>query len=146
MPTPKADHATLTNDAATLRFTVTPAGDGLASAAIEFFDARDRSFWPLVQLPVIHVSGDVLRSLCQLILPLLERKTDSFAWRGGQGEELALSVARAGEEWIVEVGIDLSAYLRETAHVYLGPKRELALFRFHTTAARLQEFSAGLTA
>ncbi len=136
----------LTNDASTLRFTLTPAGDGLASAAIEFFDARDRSFWPLVQLPVVHVSADALRFLTQLVPPLLSGKTDSFAWRGGHGEELALSVARAGEEWVVEVGIDLSAYLRETAHLYLAPKRELALFRFHTTALRLQEFSAGLTA
>ena len=79
--------------------------------------------------------------------PLLEGKTDSFAWRGGHGEEVAVSVVRSPDEdtrWIVEVGIDLSAYLRETAHLFIAPKRELALFRFHTTAARLQEFSAGL--
>ena len=50
----------LTNDAATLRFTLSPAGDGLASAAIEFFDARDKSFWPLVQLPVLHIHTDAI--------------------------------------------------------------------------------------
>ena len=136
----------LTNDASTLRFTLTPAGDGLASAAIEFFDARDATFWPLVQLPVVHISADALGSLSQMVAPLLDGKTDSVAWRGGHGEELALSVARDADAWVVEVGIDLSAYLRETARVYLAPKRELALFRFHTTALRLQEFSAGLTA
>jgi hypothetical protein len=136
----------LTNDAATLRFTLTPAGDALASAAIEFFDARDKSFWPLVQLPVLHLHTEAITALARMIAPLLEGKTDSFAWRGGHGEELALSVARGPEEgrWIVEVGIDLSAYLRETAHLFIAPKRELALFRFHTTAGRLQEFSAGL--
>jgi hypothetical protein len=136
----------LTNDAATLRFTLTPASDGLASAAIEFFDARDQSFWPLVQLPVLHLNTEAIGALARMMPPLLEGKTDSFAWRGGQGEELALSVARSPEEgrWIVEVGIDLSAYLRETAHLFIAPKRELALFRFHTTADRLQEFSAGL--
>lgn len=136
----------LTNDAATLRFTLTPAGDGLASAAIEFFDARDKSFWPLVQLPVLHLHTAQIRDLARMTPPLLEGKTDSFAWRGGHGEEIALSVARSAEEgrWVVEVGIDLSAYLRETAHLFIGPKRELALFRFHTTAVSLQEFSAGL--
>ena len=137
----------LTNDAATLRFTLTPASDALASAAIEFFDARDKSFWPLVQLPVLHVSAEAIGALCRMTAPLLEGKTDSFAWRGGHGEELALSVARSPEEesrWVVEVGIDLSAYLRETARLFIAPKRELALFRFHTTAAQLAQFSAGL--
>jgi hypothetical protein len=136
----------LTNDAATLRFTLTPAGDGLASAAIEFFDARDKTFWPLVQLPVLHLHTGQIRDLARMTAPLLEGKTDSFAWRGGHGEEVALSVARSPEEgrWIVEVGIDLSAYLRETAHLFIGPRRELALFRFHATAVSLQEFSAGL--
>ena len=134
----------LTNDAGTLRFTLTAAGDGLATAAVEFLDARDKGFWPLVQLPVVHLAAQALRSLAQMTVPVVAGKTDSFAWRGGSGEELALSVAREGEAWIVEVGIDLSAYLRETAHVFVAPQRELALFRFHTTAALLQAFADGL--
>lgn len=137
----------LVNDAGTLRFTLTPAGEGLASAAIEFFDARDRSFWPLVQLPVVHLAATGIGALARMLPPLLEGKTDAFAWRGGHSEELALSVCKSAEEegrWIVEVGVDLSAYLRETAHLYLAPRRELALFRFHTTAVGLQEFSAAL--
>ena len=137
----------LTNDAATLRFTLTAATDGLASAAIEFFDARDKAFWPLVQLPVIHVSAQALGGLSVMTKPLLDGSTDGFAWRGGHGEEVALSVAKSPDEeglWIVEVGLDLSAYLRETARLFIAPKRELALFRFHTTTARLEEFSAGL--
>ncbi len=136
----------LTNDAATLRFTLTAASDGLASAAIEFFDARDQKFWPMVQLPVVHLHTQTIRALGQMVAPLLEGKTDSFAWRGGLGEELAVSVAQSGEagRWVVEIGLDLSAYLRETAHLFVAPKRELALFRFHTTAELLREFGVGL--
>ncbi len=139
--------AELTNDAASLRFTLTPAGNDLASAGIEFYDARDKKFWPLVQLPVLHLHLQSIRALGTMVGPLLSGQTDAFAWRGGHGEELALSVAKSTEEetrWVVELGLDLSAYLRETAHLYIAPKRELALFRFHTTAPRLQEFSAAL--
>jgi hypothetical protein len=131
----------LLNDSGTLRFTLTAAGEGLATAAIEFLDVRDKSFWPLVQLPVVHLSVASFAALGQMLEPVLSGKTDGFAWRGGSGEELALSVVRQSEEWIVEVGIDLSAYLRETAQVFVGPQRELALFRFHTTSALLQAFA-----
>lgn len=134
----------LTNDAGTLRFVLTPAGEGLASAAMEFFDARDKGFWPLVQLPVVNLPGAALEALARMAEPVAQRKTDSFAWRGGAGEELALSVVREADAWIVEVGIDLSAYLRETARVFVAPQRELALFRFHATAEALSRFASEL--
>lgn len=133
--------AALTNDASTLRFVLAAAPGGLASAAIEFFDARDQQFWPMVQLPVLHVAPGTLAGLRAMIA-----QADGFAWRGGHTEEIALSVTKSEEpdRWIVEVGIDLSAYLRETARLFVAPGRELALFRFSVTAAGLQAFAAGL--
>lgn len=116
----------------------------LGTTGVEFFDRRDQAFWPFIRLPVIYLNGTDGTALVSSIRDLCAMKTPGFVFRAGVQGELALQLARHAKGFIIEVGLDLAAYLLETSGVQGEIGRELALFRFHTTTAELVKFADSL--
>jgi len=114
----------------------------LGTTAMEFFDRRDQSFWPFLRLPVLYLAGPDAEALINGIRELCALKRPGVAFRTGAQDELALQLARQeGGGFIVEVGIDLAAYLVETSGLQGESGRELALFRFTTSTSELVRFA-----
>src|SRR5689334_17686229 len=114
----------------------------LGTTGVEFYDRRDKSFWPFIRLPVIYFGGKDGPELVSSIRDLCSMKVEGFAFRTGTQGELALQVGRQqGGGFIVEVGIDLATYLLETSGLQGEPGRELALFRFTTSTSELVIFA-----
>ena len=114
----------------------------LGTTGVEFYDRRDKSFWPFIRLPVIYFGGKDGPELISSIRDLCSMKVEGFAFRTGTQGELALQVGRQqGGGFIVEVGIDLATYLLETSGLQGEPGRELALFRFTTSTSELVIFA-----
>jgi hypothetical protein len=114
----------------------------LGTAGVEFYDRRDKSFWPFIRLPVLYLAGGEGHALIHSIRDLCALKTPGFALRTGTTEELAVQVGRVeGGKFLVEVGVDLASYLLETSGLQGEPGRELAMFRFQTTTAELVVFA-----
>lgn len=114
----------------------------LGTGGVEFYDRRDRSFWPFIRLPVIYFGGRDGPALVESIRDLCRGQRDGFAFRTGVQDELTFQIGRqAGGGYIVEVGIDLAPYLFETSGLQGEPGRELALYRFTTSTAELVTFA-----
>jgi len=114
----------------------------LGTVGVEFFDRRDKSFWPFIRLPVIYYGGGDGAALVQSIRDLCSLKIPGFALRTGAQGDLALQIGRQeGDNFVVEVGIDLASYLFETSGLQGEPGRELALFRYSTSTAELVVFA-----
>jgi hypothetical protein len=152
--------AVLHNDAKNLRLVLTladrerlpvvpgqppPAPEGLrvlGTTAVEFFDRRDKEFWPFLRLPVLYLAGADGRSLVESVRDLCASKRPGFAFRTGAHDEMALQMTRQeGGGFVVEVGIDLASYLYETSGLQGENGRELALFRFTTSTSELVIFA-----
>jgi hypothetical protein len=117
--------------------------DSLArEPAVEFYDRRDKSFWPFIRLPVIYFGGRDGPALVDSIRELCALKREGFAFRTGAQDELTFQIGRQqGGGFIVEVGIDLAPYLHETSGLQGEPGRELSLWRFTTSTAELVRFA-----
>jgi hypothetical protein len=114
----------------------------LGTAGVEFYDRRDKSFWPFIRLPVIYFGGKDGPELVSSIRELCSMKVQGFVFRTGTQGDLALQVGRQqGGGFVVEVGIDLATYLLETSGLQGEPGRELALFRFTTSTSELVIFA-----
>ncbi|MFZ5471181.1 MAG: hypothetical protein ACOZIN_17300 [Myxococcota bacterium] len=121
----------------------------LGTAGVEFFDRRDQSFWPFIRLPVVYFGGDDGPSLVRSLRDVCSLKTPGFVFRSGAQDELAVHVSPLplgegkgeGRGFLIEVGIDLAAYLFETSGLSGEPGRELALFRFSASTAELVRFA-----
>ena len=115
----------------------------LGTAGVEFYDRRDKSFWPFIRLPVIYFAGSDGHDLIHSLKDLVSLKSQGFVLRTGNQQELAVQVGK--QEGVtgfqVEVGIDLSSYLLETSGMRGDPGRELAMFRFVTNTAELVVFA-----
>jgi hypothetical protein len=114
----------------------------LGTGGVEFYDRRDKSFWPFIRLPVLYFAGGDGPALAESIREVCQGKKDGFAFRTGSQEELTFQIGRQqGGGFIVEVGIDLAPYLHETSGLQGEPGRELALYRFTTSTAELVRFA-----
>lgn len=114
----------------------------LGTTGVEFYDRRDKSFWPFIRLPVLYFGGKDGPELVSSVRDLCSMKVEGFAFRTGTQGELALQVGRQqGGGFVVEVGIDLATYLLETSGLQGEPGRELALFRFTTSTSELVIFA-----
>lgn len=113
----------------------------LGTAGVEFYDRRDKSFWPFIRLPVVYYAGTDGPSLVESIRNLCAQAVPGFAFRTGISNEFMLQLGREGKGFAVEVGIDLNAYLLETSGIPGEPGRELALFRYNTNTAELVKFA-----
>ena len=114
----------------------------LGTAGVEFYDRRDKSFWPFLRLPVLYLSGTDGHALIHSLKELCSLKTQGFAFQTGAQNDVAVQIGRQeGGGFSVEVGIDLATYLLETSGKQGEPGRELALFRFGTSTAELVVFA-----
>src|SRR5690349_19931381 len=86
----------------------------LGTTGVEFYDRRDRSFWPFLRLPVIYFAGTDGPELVSSLRDLCSGKIPGFAFRAGAQGELSVQLGREEKGFLVEVGIDLAPYLQET--------------------------------
>lgn len=121
-----------------------PALELLATAAVEYLDARDGEWWPLVRLPPLRLAAAQVDELLAGAAALLRGEGEGFAWRAGDGAPLALQLGAAPGGAVIEIGLDLSAFLADAAGVSGAPGSELALFRFRAAQADLVRFSDAL--
>ena len=143
--------AELANDSGAIRLRIDPVtreGGGriLASAAIEYRDARDREWWPLVRLPVVHLLPGSSETLVGSLQELLQGVVPGFAWQSGDGA-LGLQVGvpeGQGDLLVAEVGMDLALFLAESAGAPRREGAEAALFRWPVTRAASVAFADGL--
>lgn len=143
--------AELTNDSGAIRLRLDPVtreagGRILASAAIEYRDARDREWWPLVRLPVVHLGPGSVETLVGTFQELLRGVVPGFAWQSGDGAlGLQVSVPEGqGDLLLAEVGLDLALFLAESAGAPRREGAEAALFRWPVTRAASVGFADGL--
>jgi hypothetical protein len=145
--------ADLPSDSGAIRLRIDPVqresgGRILASAAIEYRDARDREWWPLVRLPVVHLLPGSAEALVAGMQDLLQGVAPGFAWQSGDGA-LGLQVGVAegqGALLLAEVGLDLALFLAESAGVPRREGAEAALFRWPVTRGAAVAFADGLRA
>jgi hypothetical protein len=118
----------------------------LGTAGVEFYDRRDKSFWPFLRLPVLYLGGSDGPELVASLRELCSLRSPGFGFRSGTQGELGFQIGRAegNNAFLVEVGIDLAPYLLETSGLRGEPGRELAMFRFQTNTAELVKFADGL--
>ncbi len=143
--------AELPNDSGAIRLRIDPVtreagGRILASAAIEYRDARDREWWPLVRLPVVHLLPGSSETLVASLQGLLQGTVPGFAWQSGDGA-LGLQVGvpeGQGDLLVAEVGMDLALFLAESAGAPRREGAEAALFRWPVTRAASVAFADGL--
>ena len=143
--------ADLANDSGVIRLRLDPVsreagGRILASAALEYRDARDREWWPLVRLPVVHLLPGAAEALVAGLQDLLQGVVPGFAWQSGDGA-LGLQVGVAegqGELLLAEVGLDLALFLAESSGTPRREGAEAALFRWPVTRAGAVAFAGAL--
>ncbi|HET7753219.1 MAG TPA: hypothetical protein VFK85_04850 [Anaeromyxobacteraceae bacterium] len=122
-------------------------GRVVATAAVEWLDRRDGEWWPFVRLPVVHLQAGAAEALVGGLRDMLQGVAPGFSWAAAENGSVALQVgdAESGAP-VVEVGIDLGAFLAESAGVPPRPGNELALFRFGGTRAELVRFAGEIEA
>ncbi len=143
--------AELLNDTRSLRFELTFAGREspralggrlICSAALEYFDQRDHQYWPFIRIPFLYLTQEAAASLYEGIAEVLRAGAPGFAWQSGEDPILGIQLGAGGNasEILIEVGVDLGAFLAESAGT---PRRggELALFRFASNPAAMVEFA-----
>jgi len=143
--------AELPNDSGAIRLRIDPVtreagGRILASAAVEYRDARDREWWPLVRLPVVHLLPGSSETLVGSLQDLLQGAVPGFAWQSGDGA-LGLQVGvpeGQGQLLVAEVGMDLALFLAESVGAPRREGAEAALFRWPVTRAAAVAFADGL--
>ena len=143
--------ADLANDSGVIRLRVDPVtreegGRVLASAALEYRDARDGEWWPIVRLPVVHLVPGGAESLVSALQDLMQGVIPGFAWQSGDGAlGLQIGVPEGqGELLVAEVGMDLALFLAESAGVPRREGAEAALFRWPVTRGAAVAFADAL--
>ena len=151
--------ADLPNDSGAIRFVLTlvareggeraPGGPApgervLSTAGLEYLDARDGEWWPLVRLPPVRLEGTAIDRLLADQSELLRGSSPGFAWRPAPDAALALQLGATPGGAILEVGLDLGAFLADAAGVPWRSDSELALFRFRASQASLVRFADAL--
>ncbi|MGA8891881.1 MAG: hypothetical protein WB493_09950 [Anaeromyxobacteraceae bacterium] len=143
--------ADLANDSGAIRLRLDPVqreagGRILASASIEYRDARDGEWWPVVRLPVVHLPAGSERTLHAALQDLLQGTAPGFAWQSGDGA-LGLQIGipeGQGQLLLAEVGMDLALFLAESAGAPRREGAEAALFRWPVTRAAAVAFADAL--
>lgn len=150
--------AELRNDRGALRCALTlagrasPAGGAageaplLATLAVEYLDAADGEWWPIVRLPPWRLPAAQVDALLAQAAALLRGEGEGFAWRAAAEAPVALQLGACPGGAVVEVGVDLAGFLSDVAGAAGAPGGELALFRFRAGQADLVRFSDALAA
>ena len=118
------------------------SGRVVATCAVEWLDRRDGEWWPFVRLPVVHLQPGTAEALVSGLREVLQGVVPGFSWAAGEAAAFALQVGAAESgSAVIEVGIDLGAFLSESAGVSAPRGDELALFRFAAARAELVRFA-----
>jgi hypothetical protein len=120
-----------------------PQGGGrlLATTAVEFFDKRDKQFWPLYRQAVLWIAIEDGRRFLDQLSSLIRDQISEFAFQSSIAPEIGWQFARSEfRHCLVQLGFDLNAMLAEVAGLPGTPGRDLALYRFTTTQANLVAF------
>jgi hypothetical protein len=143
--------ADLANDSGVIRLRVDPisradGGRVLASAALEYRDARDGDWWPIIRLPVIHLVPGGAESLVAALQDLMQGVIPGFAWQSGDGAlGLQIGVPEGqGDLLVADVGMDLALFLAESAGAPRREGAEAALFRWPVTRGSAVAFADAL--
>jgi hypothetical protein len=121
-------------------------GRVVATTAVEWIDRRDGEWWPFVRLPVLHLGAGTDEALVAGLRDVLQGVAPGFSWAAGEGAALGLQIGATDKGAIVEIGIDLGAFLAESAGTTVPRGDELALFRFSANRADLVRFAGELEA
>jgi hypothetical protein len=117
----------------------------LATAAVEWLDQRDHEWWPFVRLPPLWIEEEVAAALASGIRELFQGGEPGFAWQAGASFGLQLGLAE-GDAVVVEIGVDLGAFLADASGLPPRAGGEAALFRFTTAPADLVRFGGAVEA
>jgi hypothetical protein len=124
-----------------------PAARLLATATLEYSDARDREWWPFVRLPPLWLDAPVVDALAAGLRDVLQGAAPGFAWQSGPGGAIGVQVgAGEGGAIVVEVGLDLGPFLADASGLPARSGGELALFRFVSGAGDVVRFAGALEA
>jgi hypothetical protein len=122
----------------------------LASVSMDFFDRRDKEFWPFVRQAVLWLGPHDAHDLVEGISRLVRDEVPGFAYRSG-ASELAIQIGKAEGApnaaqtlYAVEIGLDLATVLNEAAGTGNEPGEALSLFRFTTGRPQVVAFGQGL--
>ncbi len=121
----------------------------LGSVSMDFYDQRDREFWPFVRQAVLWLGPGDADDLVKGLETVLRDESAGFAFRSGGGE-LGIQVGRSRgsnattTEYAVEIGLDLATVLDEAAGTGHVAGEQLSLFRFTTGRTQLVSFGQAL--
>jgi hypothetical protein len=115
----------------------------LATAAVEWLDQRDREWWPFVRLPPLWIDEGAATALTDGIRSLLQGGEPGFAWQAGAMLGLQLGLAEDGAV-VIEIGVDLGAFLADASGLPSRAGGEAALFRFTASSQDLVRFGGAV--
>jgi hypothetical protein len=121
-----------------------PPGGGrlLATTSLEFLDKTDKQYWPLYRQGVLWVAIAEGRAFLQQVSALIRAELPEFSFRSEYAPEIGWQLSQSGEgRFVVQLGFDMSAMLREVAGLPPQMGRDLALYRFTTTQPHLVSFA-----
>jgi len=124
-----------------------PSGRLLGTVGVEYLDRRDGEWWPIVRLPAVYLATGSYAELEERLRELVGGGIPGFAWQSGEDAALGLQIGPAeppGEGFVVEVGVDLSAFLAEAGGGRSRPGSALAPFRFATSRPAAVAFADAL--
>lgn len=120
-----------------------PPGGGrlLTTTAVEFFDRRDKQFWPLYRQAVLWIAIDDGKAFVERVSALIRDELPEFAFRSVIAPEIGWQFSK-GEKgrYLVQLGFDLNAMLAEVAGMPAEFGRDFAMYRFTTTQPNLVAF------
>jgi hypothetical protein len=130
----------------------------LASVSMDFFDKKDKEFWPFVRQAVLWLGPRDAHELVEGVSRLLRDEVPGFAYRSVHSElaiqvgkvEAAAEAGAAAEakaaqtQYAVEIGLDLATVLNDAAGTGNEPGDALSLFRFATGRPQVVAFGQGL--
>ncbi|MFL5271144.1 MAG: hypothetical protein ACJ79E_03640 [Anaeromyxobacteraceae bacterium] len=147
--------AELVNDAGALRFALDVGGREagiepaqarlLIAGGVEYRDARDGEWWPMLRLPPAYVPPGAVEALVAGVREVLQAAVPGFAWRPADDAAIALQLGAVPGGLVAEVGLDVGAFLADVAGVAHRLDAELALFRFRATTEAAVRFADALT-
>lgn len=117
----------------------------LATAAVEWLDQRDGEWWPFVRLPPLWIDEAAATALADGVRGLLQGGEPGFAWQAGAMLGLQLGLSEGGAV-VVEIGVDLGAFLADASGLPSRAGGEAALFRFVASAPDLVRFGGAVEA
>jgi hypothetical protein len=118
----------------------------LATAGLEWLDRRDAEWWPFVRLPPLRLDAGNVEALVAGLRDVLQGAAPGFAWQSGEPAAFGAQIGAVDGGALVEIGLDLGAFLADASGLPPRGGGELALFRFQVASPDVVRFAAELEA